>query len=213
MAVITISREMGSEGDVIADMLCEELGYCRVDKEVFRRMASETGLDVEALDSMEREFTKRPRFVSQDMTSLYRKQRSAFEKDLVITEEAYARFLREAMEHQAREGNAVIVGRGGQMILSDWPGVLHVHLHAGKDVRVRRVMRRMGVDEATASRMIDISDEQRRQYIRVMHNNANWERMQYYHLVIDTGKVCPEVAAAIIVQAARHRNSGPEDCD
>ncbi|MBM4458478.1 MAG: cytidylate kinase-like family protein, partial [Chloroflexi bacterium] len=32
MAVITISRELGSEGDRIADLVCQELGYRRMDK-------------------------------------------------------------------------------------------------------------------------------------------------------------------------------------
>jgi cytidylate kinase len=213
MPVITISRQLGSRGDQVADLICDQMGYCRVDKDVLMRMAAESGLDVEALDALEREFTKRPKFVSQDMTSLYRKQRSAFEKDLVITEEAYAEFLRGAIEQVAREGDAVIVGRGSQMILADWPGALHVLLYSSQEVRVRRVMERYGVDEATAQRTLEASDEHRRQYIRYMHNNANWERVQYYHLSINTGKVCPEVAAKLIIEAAQQRELTPGDCD
>ena len=46
MAVITISRELGSGGDRIVDMLCEELGYCRVDKAFLSQIAQEAGVDV-----------------------------------------------------------------------------------------------------------------------------------------------------------------------
>ena len=49
MAVITISRELGSEGDRIADLLCQELGYCRVDKDMLTHIAEEAGVDVEVV--------------------------------------------------------------------------------------------------------------------------------------------------------------------
>ena len=62
MAVITISRELGSEGDWIADAICDELGYCRVDKDVLAQIAEDTGLDGDTLAQMEAEFVKKPRF-------------------------------------------------------------------------------------------------------------------------------------------------------
>ncbi|MBN1246794.1 MAG: cytidylate kinase family protein, partial [Anaerolineae bacterium] len=122
MAVITISRELGSLGDVICELVCEELGLCRVDKALLTQIAEEAGIDVEAVLELERGFTQRSRLVSGEMTSLYRKQMTAFDKKGVIDDVTYAGVLKEAMERYAREGNAVIVGRGSQMVLRDWPG-------------------------------------------------------------------------------------------
>ena len=203
MAVITISRELGSEGDRIADIICQALGYCRVDKDVFAQIAEGTGLDGDTLARMEAEFVKQPRFVSTDMTSLYRKQPGAFGKNLALSEEAYKNVLRDVMEKYAREGNAVIVGRGSQMILRDWPDALHVQLYALPQVRAERIVRRLGLSESAAVREIEASDERRRRYIRHMHDNANWKRMDYYHLAIDTGRICPDTAATIIIAAVR----------
>jgi len=212
MGVITISRELGSEGDRVADIICETLGYCRVDKDVLAHIAEDTGLDSETLAQLEEEITKKPRFVSADMTSLYRKQPGAFQKDLAMSEEAYKKVLRDAMEKYAREGDAVIVGRGSQMILRDWPDVLHVQLYASPEVRTRRIMKRLGISEADAARQIQSSDEYRRRYIRHMHDNANWKRMDYYHLAIDTARICPDVAARIIVDAAHSRGEEHGAC-
>ena len=64
MAVITISRELGSEGDKIADLLCQELGYRRVDKAMLTQIAEEAGVDVEAVLAMERSFATRAKLVS-----------------------------------------------------------------------------------------------------------------------------------------------------
>jgi len=207
MAVITISRELGSEGDTIANLMCDKLGYCRVDKTMLMHIAEDAGVDAEAVLAAERDFTRKPRLVSSEMTSLYRKQPSAFGRESAVDEQVYARILRETMERFAREGNAVIVGRGGQMILRDWPTALHVFLYAPLDVRVRRLVERENLTEQQAGQLITRSDERKRRYVRHMHQNADWKRLKYYHLAIDTGAISPDVAAQVIMQVAKHRES------
>jgi cytidylate kinase len=203
MAVITISRELGSEGDKIADLLCQGLGYCRVDSAMLAQIAEEAGVNVEAVLAKERAVTRRPKLVSSDMTSLYRKDPSAFGKQDAIDDQTYARVVRETMEKYAQEGNAVIIGRGGQMVLQDWPTALHVHLYAALKVRVQRLMGRMSISEVDAKRRIERSDEQKLQYIRHVRQNASWKNLKYYHMAIDTGRISPAVAAQMIISAAR----------
>ena len=203
MTVITISRELGSEGDRIADLLCQELGACRIDKDMLSQIAREAGVDVEAVLAKEKAVLGKPRLISRDMTSLYSKDPSAFEKESAVDDQTYERIVRETMEEFARQGNGVIVGRGGQMILRDWPGALHVRLYAPLEVRVQRIIQRFDISEAQARRRVTRSDEQKRQYIRHMHNNASWKDQKYYHLAINTGDISPQVAAQIIMLAAR----------
>ena len=205
MTVITISRELGSEGDTIANLLCEQLGYCRVDKEMLSQIAEDAGVDVKAVLSKEQASTRRARLISSDMTSLHRKQPSAFEQESGLDDQTYARVLRETMERYAQEGNAVIVGRGGQMVLRDWPTALHVHLYASPEVRARRLMARSDISETEAKRQIERSDEQKRQTIRQMHRNANWKSMRYYDIAVNTGSLPPETAAKFILEAAQKK--------
>ncbi len=203
MAVITISRELGSDGDVICDMICEKMGFCRVDKAVLMQIAEEAGINVEAVIEMEQGFTKRARLVSGEMTSLYRKQASAFDRPGVIDDRTYEQVLRETIEDYARQDDAIIVGRGGQMILRDWPGALHVRLYAPEEIRVQRIMERENLSQVDATRLVQQSDEQKRQFIRQMFNNADWRNPKYYHLAIDTGRISKATAAELIVLAAR----------
>jgi cytidylate kinase len=202
MSVITISRELGSEGDKIAEMLCESLGYCWVGKEMLMQIAEEAGVDVEAIQAMEDGFVKRARLVSGEMTSLYRKQASAFEKRGVLDDQTYAKVVRDTVLDYARQGNALIIGRGGQMILQDFPGILHVRLFADEAVRAQRIMARENTTEREALLLVQQSDEQKRQYIRHMFKNADWRNSKYYHLIIDTGRIPPKAAAEIIKVAA-----------
>jgi cytidylate kinase len=206
MAIITISRELGSEGGKIADLLCQELGYSRVDKEMLTHIAEEAGVDIQAVLAKERSVTRKPKMISSDMTSLYSKDPSAFGKKAAIDDQTYARIVRETMEKFAQEGNTIIVGRGGQMILRDWPTALHVRLYASPEIRVQRLIERLNISEAEARRRIARSDEQKRQYIRHVHKNASWKDLKYYHLAISTDHILPEVATQMIILAARHKD-------
>lgn len=204
MAVITISREIGSEGDKIADVLCQELGYRRVDKAMLLHIAEEAGVDVDAVLTKEQSFASKPRLISSEMASLYAREPSVFQKAGALDDKTYARVVRETLERFAGEGNAIIIGRGGQMVLRDWPGACHVHLFAPAEVRVQRLCQRDSIVEQEATRRIKASDEQKRQFIRHMHRNANWKNPAYYHVTINTAQLSPEIAAQIIVLTARH---------
>lgn len=207
MAIITISRELGSQGSHIADLLCDRLGYCRVDKTMLSQIAAEAGVDIKAVLDKERAVTTKPRLISDQMTSLYGRAPSAFGIKGGMDDQTYTRVVQETMERFAGEGNAVIIGRGGQMVLRDWPTALHVHIYAPQEVRVQRLRERRNISELDAKRLISNSDEQKRMYIRHAFKNANWKDAKHYHLMINTGYITPETAAEIIVQAAVSRES------
>jgi cytidylate kinase len=210
MAVITISRELGSEGDKIGDLVCAELGYQRVDKAILMQIAQDAGVDIEAVLEKERGFTKRARLISSDLTSLYRKQPTAFEGRSELDDETYRDITRKTLEAFADQGDVIIVGRGGQMVLQKWPTALHVSIYAPLEMRIQRIQQRENITARGAQRRISESDEQKRQYIRYMHNNANWKDPKYYHLIINTGHVSRETAAQVIILAAKDKADAAE---
>lgn len=203
MAVITISRELGSQGDEIVELLCQKLGYCRIDKAVLTKIAKDAGVDVKAILAKEKDVSQKPKLISDQMTSLYGRAPAAFTKEGSLDDQTYARIVRQTLEESAREGNTIIVGRGGQMILHDWPNALHVHLYAPIEIRIQRLADRTNISLLEAKRHIEKSDEQKRQYIRQLHHNANWKDVKHYHLAINTGSISSEIAAQLIIQAAQ----------
>jgi cytidylate kinase len=203
MAVITISREFGSNARQVVDLLCEKLGYCRVDKALLSQIAEDAGIDVKAVLAKERDVASKPHLISDQMTSLYGRQPNAFGREGEIDDQTYAKVVRETMERFAREGDAVIVGRGGQVILRDWPGALHVHIYAPTEVRAQRLTERYNITKLDAQRRIERSDERKRAYIRNMHRNANWKDLKYYDLAINSEHLTPEVMAQVILTVAQ----------
>jgi cytidylate kinase len=203
MAVITVSRELGSGGNHIIDLLCDRLGYCRVDKAMLSEIAAEAGVDVKAVLAKERDVTAKPRLISDQMTSLYGRQPTAFGQRGEIDDQTYARVVHDTMVKYAEAGDAIIVGRGGQIVLREQPNTLHVHLYGSPEARVRNLVERYGMSKLDAQRRIERSDEQKRLYIRNMHKNANWKDLKYYHLAIDSGALAAEIVVDLIVTAAQ----------
>lgn len=103
---------------------------------------------------------------------------------------------------QAANGQAMIVGRGGQMILHGRPGVLHVQVVAKFETRVYNIIQREGVKWREAAHRVRLADEQRAGYMRRFYN-VDWLDSALYDLVINTDQIPCDAAAEIIVAAAQ----------
>lgn len=101
----------------------------------------------------------------------------------------------------AAQGRAMIVGRGGQMILRGRPGVLHVQVLARFETRVYNIIQREGVKWREAAQRVRVGDDQRAGYMRRFYN-VDWLDPNLYDLAINTDQIPANVAAEIIVHAA-----------
>jgi cytidylate kinase len=215
MAVITISRQYGSGGDEIASRLCELLGYRYFDKRMMAEVASEAGLSAkEVIDSQE----DRHQALSLFDRLFGHKVAEAWEsKDAVsgartveIGEMDSRRFVavvRSLIQAAYEQGNVVILGRGGQAILCDRPGVLHVRIEAPFDERVRRVSQQQRFTNSEAARdFVAGRDRAGADYVRTYYN-VDWADPTLYHLTINTGQWDNEAAAGIIADTLKYLRS------
>lgn len=98
-------------------------------------------------------------------------------------------------------GNAVIVGRGGNLITSMLDHVLHVRLIAPVDVRIRRVASFQGTKREEAREYVIRTDRARARYVR-RHFGKDIRDPLHYHLTINTEFTGFSNAAKIIADAA-----------
>jgi cytidylate kinase len=114
----------------------------------------------------------------------------------------YLDLITSVVLEQAAEGQAMIVGRGGQMILRGRPGVLHVQVIAKFETRVYHVIQREGVKWREAAYRVRQADEQRAGYLRRFYN-VDWLDSSLYDLVINTDQLSADLAADLIVAASK----------
>jgi cytidylate kinase len=113
----------------------------------------------------------------------------------------YLDLLTSVILEYAAQGQAMIVGRGGQMILRGRPGVLHVQVIARFETRVYNLIQREGVKWREAAHRVRMADEQRAGYMRRFYN-VDWLDSGLYDLVINTDQIPANIAAEMIIQAA-----------
>ena len=101
----------------------------------------------------------------------------------------------------ARQGDAMIVGRGGQMILRRRPGVLHVQFVGKFENRVYNICEREDVKWREAAHRLRQADEERAGYMRRFYG-VDWLDPGLYDLVLNTDQIPDEAAVNMIVLAA-----------
>lgn len=201
MAIVTISRELGTGGTEIAEAVARAFNGVCVDKEVLAEMARHAGVTVEVMAHEEERLLAKPMFVSDEMRALSSAQRKP---QGAMTEAAFVQQLTEVIKELAERDNIVFIGRGAQIILKDHPTALHVHLYASANLRAARLHQRGSAKNLVeAERKVKQADEQRREWFRHFFAGADWKRPHHYHLMIDTGRIPYAVATALIVQAAQ----------
>ncbi len=181
MAVITISRQYGSLGNITANALGQRLGYRVVMRELINQAAGAAGAPEVALA------------VIDELGLL---GFSPTEQDY----QAYIHAVKAVMLQLAEQGKVIIAGRGGQVVLAGRPDVLHVRFVAPVELRVARIAERHAISLHAAHAQVKASDRQRRIFLRRFYNiDAN--DPQLYDLVINTARMTTETACNLICSA------------
>ena len=213
MAVVSMSNQFGSGGGEIAARVCDMLGYRYFDKGVMARMASEfgwsSGVVVDFSEEMYkvRGFLDRlrgPRVVALNRTWTQDVSGRRVPQVDEVDEEQAIRMVRSTIEAAYKDGDVVILGRGGQTILKDKPDVLHVLIEAPIEDRVRRVQDQEGVGQRDAQRQVTERDRAAEDYMKRFYAGIDWTDVAHYHLIINTGRWDTEAAAHLIVNAVSY---------
>ncbi len=183
MAVITISRQLGSLGFEIGNLVSDRLGYRIVWRELINEAAQRSGAPDVALAVI-------------DELGLLGVTPSA------KNSQAYLDAVQAVVMEFARKGNVVLIGRAGQRILAGFPGALHVRLIAPLDLRIQRIAKEQNISLDSARAQIEASDAHRRQYLK-RYYQADWDDPSLYDLIINTGRITSQAASELICLAAR----------
>lgn len=166
MAIITISRQLGSLGTEIAKKLKEDLNLNYLDKEFLEKeLVNHYGL-------------------SEKKVARYDEKKPTF-WDFSGEKERYRHFLKTIMYNFARKGNSILIGRGGQILFKGIPGTLNVRIFAPEELRIERITKKYDCNEAMAEHIIRHSDSDRDGFHRFFFD-ADWNDQNLYDLIVNT---------------------------
>lgn len=185
MAVITFSRQLGSLGTAIAESVAHRLGYRVVARDLINQAARRAGAPEVALAMLD----------DLGLLGYCPSPRDC---------RAYRKAVGEVMRELAAEGNVVIVGRGGQVILRDHPDALHVRVIAPVALRALRISERRHVSRRAALAQVKASDTSHRDYLR-QYYRVDWDDPELYDLVVNTAHMDIPAATGVVYAMLEHR--------
>ena len=205
MPAITVTRLFGSGGSEVARRVAEILGWRLLDSAFVDGIAlglRATPADVRAID--ERAPSLAERLADALALGGGEVMSASLATPMPPTEQRISEVTRQVIERAVTRGPAVVVGRGAQAYLAQRDDVLHVHCYAPHDALVERTMKREGVGEEEADRMVRTKNQQREEYVKRMFGRS-WLAPEHYHVMLNTAWLGHDRCVEMVLVLAREK--------
>jgi Cytidylate kinase-like family len=196
--IITVEREYGAGGGVVAARLAERLGFSLWDQRLTDEIARR--LDCDSRTVADREERRDPVLYRLFKAFL----RGSFEGNLnaprlrPVDADCVREVTQEILNEVAEAGSCVIVGRGSAYYLGSRGDAFHVFVYAPHEDKVRRLVS-IGKSQEEASELAETVDRDRAAFIERAFQ-VEWPARHRFHLMVNCG-MGEELAVQTILDA------------
>lgn len=185
--IISLGREFGSGGHIIAQQLAERYKIPLYDSNLLRDVAVEKELNAETLQK----YDENPKNVL--FTRTVRGYSSSPEENI-------ARMQFDYLKSKADAGESfVIVGRCAESVLKGNPNLISIFILGDMEQKIVRTMERNNISREKALKLIEQQDRKRKTY----HNHyceGKWGDSRNYDLSINSSKLGLDETTRIIAE-------------
>jgi len=185
---ITLSRDPGSGGTEVAKRLARDLGMDLIGSRIIQQVAERADISEKVIASLDEKEVRRRDFW---IDSMFRTRH--------IWPDEYLRYLTRVIGTIGKQGNTIIIGRGGQFVLPP-EETFRIRIVAPREIRIRNVMRDSNIDLEAAERYVYKTEADRNAF-HCKHFRADWTNPIYYDLTVNTGHTGVDGAVAGIEAA------------
>lgn len=191
--VVSISREAGSGGRIIAERLSQKLGFDLFHQEVVHEMAKNADISVRFIETLdERGLNTLDNWIASLVDERY------------LWPDQYLHHLMKVIGTIGKHGNSIIVGRGANFILP--PEIrISVRIIAPYEIRCAHVAKEFDLTPDQAARRITKTESVRKSFIW-KYFNASIADPENYGMVLNTGVVSMDDAVDIIETAVKRHH-------
>lgn len=193
LPIITISREMGSGGKAIANLVAKRLGgrWKVYDQEIIDEIAKEAHLERNLVQSIDE---KRLPLADELISEIFGRR--------FLNMSGYYKHLIKVLSLIGQRGHAIILGRGANFI---FPQALKIRIVCEMSQRVAWEMTYEGISRSEALKRIEESDEERKRFVTTLFNHDQ-RKAHHYDMIIRTGpNLMIEDATDLIVELTKRR--------
>jgi cytidylate kinase len=182
--IITVEREYGCGGTLIAKKLADRLCWKLWDQALTKEIARRADCDLRAVEG--REERKDPLYYRLFKSFL----RGSFEANLnlhrlkLLDSDRIVTLTQRIVLDAASAGDCVIVGRGSQYFLHNRPDAYHVFVYAPVEEKIRREQEE-GKTALQARKLVETVDGERAAFIK-KYFAKEWPNHSLYQLMINS---------------------------
>ena len=184
LPIITVSRQMCSLGEEVAEALSRELGWELISRSKlfsFFPVGTASGYDLHMLAESAKYYLKDAR-----------------------TGEPFRDILIRALRDFSESTPAVMMGFGSQVIFSERRDALHIRIVAPREIRILRAKKQYHVSDEEAEKILDTADKKHKKFVSTVFG-ADLTEPSHYHLTLNTAFLTvDECAAAVIALLEEH---------
>jgi len=194
--ILLIDQEYGAGADTIGEIIAKRLNWKFFDQALTGEIARLAKIPVEVCQRrLERDDPVLQRLVNVIWRGSF--DRNLPSPDLAILDSKRLVYLLEQVIKQTAEKKpCVIIGRGAPYFLRNRSDIFCVFLYASRELKFRRVLKRLG-DEAEAIHLVDTLDEDRRRFVKHQIGH-DWPNRQLFQAMFNTGMGDDNTAEAIL---------------
>lgn len=171
--IITIAREYGSGGRLIAQRVAEKLGIVYYDNEIIDLAAQELGFDVNTI-----------REVSEEKAQGFIYKSSFTKTTLPLNDQVFV-MQSKVVRHLAENDACIIVNGISDYVLEDYDQVLKVFVHAPIHSRINRVKNEYHEEHDDYLKYIRKKDKQRSSYYNY-YTTKKWGQLKNFDLTVNS---------------------------
>jgi cytidylate kinase len=203
--VITINRELGSGGRTVGEKLAEKLGVSFYDKAVIMGLEEKYHLTVDEIEKMRNKKHhwwsdfKLVTGIGEGLVSSSRLISEVGKEPDVLTTETMFKAESEILEDIANVESCVIAGRSGFYVFRNHPNHLRVMIQASLPFRIKRLVRKKGITEEEARKIIEKVDKMRENYVKKFTGTTRYDTRNYDIVISADGKTEDQIVDQILL--------------
>lgn len=183
--IISVGREFGSGGHMIAQMLADRFSLPLYDRSLLYEIAEVKNLNIKDLEK----YDEKPKM------KLFSRSVNGYSNS---PEENIAQIQFDYLRKKAANGESfVIVGRCAEEVLKDYDCLVTVFVLGDADKKIERIAKINNITKTEAEMMIQQQNKKRKQYHNYYSKNK-WGDSRNYEISVNSSKIGFEKTADII---------------
>lgn len=183
---VTIAREYGSGGLVIAKSLSKSLNIPFYDKTLLQMAAQKSGLEENFIKKIDED----KNFFTTAMFS------DVFNSSSILGDSLF-KIQSDIIRQLAKKDSAIFVGRCADYVLRDYPHCVNIFIYANEKYKIQRLVSEKGITQKEAQEQIRRVDKDRAKYYNY-YTQKIWGAINSYHLCINSSVLGTDETASFI---------------